>query len=261
MAEPAKVLILGGTGEAAALAARLAADPRLAVTTSLAGRTKAPATLPGAVRCGGFGGAEGLASHLEAERVDLLIDATHPFAAQISEHAAEACVATGTPRLQLVRPAWQPREGDDWRHAASLESAAALLDGLGQRIFLTIGRQELAPFAGLRQHWFMVRMIDPPETPPPLDRFELLLARGPFDEAEEVALLQRHGIEALVAKNSGGAATYAKIAAARTLALPVVMVARPPAPPGEQVADVEAALAWIEARIASHPATASLQAG
>lgn len=250
MAEPTHVLILGGTGEAAALAARLAEDPRLAVTTSLAGRTRAPAALAGAVRIGGFGGPEGLAAHIARERVAMVVDATHPFAAVISENAAQACKHSGTPRLQLVRPAWQAQPDDDWRVVATLEEATELLPSLGQRIFLTIGRQEVGAFEDLTEHWFLVRMIEPPETPLPLAQHQLLLGRGPFDETAEMALLRTHEIDALVAKNSGGEATYAKIAAARTLGLPVVMIARPEPPAGAQVTRIEDALAWIETRLA-----------
>ncbi len=254
MAEPARLLILGGTTEAAALAARLDGDPRLAVTSSLAGRTQKPAALPGAVRVGGFGGPEGLEAHLAQQGISVVIDATHPFAATISEHAALACKRRGVPRLQLVRPAWQPQPGDDWREVATLEEAAALLPGLGRRVFLTIGRQEVGAFEALGEHWFLVRMIDAPAQPLPLARCELLLERGPFDRAAETALLRRHRIDALVAKNSGGAATYAKIAAARALGLPVVMVRRPEAPPGPQAPDVEQALAWLEAHLAERAA-------
>lgn len=251
MAEPRPLLILGGTAEAAALAARLDEDPRLAVTTSLAGRTKRPAQLAGAVRVGGFGGPAGLAAHLHRESISLLVDATHPFAATISENAALACARGGVPRLQLVRPAWRAQAGDDWSTVESLEAAAALLPALGQRVFLTIGRQELAAFEALAKLWFLVRMIERPETPLPLARHELLLGRGPFGLEDEVALLRHHRIEAMVAKNSGGEATYAKIAAARQLGLPVVMIARPAAPAGPQVGSVEAAVAWVESQLAA----------
>ena len=254
MAEPARLLILGGTTEAAALAVRLDGDPRLAVTSSLAGRTQKPAALPGAVRIGGFGGLEGLEAHLAQQGIGFVIDATHPFAATISRHAALACKRRGVPRLQLVRPAWQPRSGDDWREVATLEDAAALLPDLGRRVFLTIGRQEVGAFAGLTDLWFLARMIDAPEQPLPLAQSTLLLERGPFDEASETALLRRHRIDALVAKNSGGAATYAKIAAARALGLPVLMVSRPEAPPGPQAPDVEQAVDWLEAHLAERAA-------
>jgi precorrin-6A/cobalt-precorrin-6A reductase len=250
MAEPTRVLILGGTAEAAALARALAEDARVAATTSLAGRTRAPAELPGAVRRGGFGGTRALADYLEARAVDLLVDATHPFAARISRNAAQACAAAGVPRLVLTRAPWTVRDGDRWIPVPDTEAAATALPGLGTRVFLTIGRQELAAFAGLDAVWFLVRLVEPPEGPIPLDEYHLVLGRGPFSLEREAALLREHGIEVVASKNSGGAGTYAKIEAARALGLPVVMVERPALPEGETVESVAAALAWIEPRLA-----------
>ncbi len=251
---PKRVLILGGTAEAAALARALAEDARVAATTSLAGRTRAPGELPGAVRRGGFGGAQALAGYLKSHGVDLLVDATHPFAARIGRNAAQACAAAGVPRLVLSRPPWTAREGDRWIPVPDAQAAAAALPGLGPglgaRVFLTIGRQELAAFTGLTDIWFMVRLVETPEEPIPLEDFHLVLGRGPFSLAQETALLRAHGIEAVVSKNSGGPGTYAKIEAARALGLPVVMVARPALPAGETVESVAAALAWIERRLA-----------
>ncbi len=246
---PKRVLILGGTAEAAALARALAEEPRVAATTSLAGRTRAPAELPGAVRRGGFGGAQALADYLEAQEVDLLVDATHPFAARISRNAAQACAAAGVPRLVLTRPPWTAREGDRWTPVPDAQAAAAALPGLGARVFLTIGRQELAAFAALDAVWFLVRLVEPPEDPIPLEDFRLVLGRGPFSLAQETALLREHGIEAVVSKNSGGSGTYAKIEAARARGLPVVMVERPVLTESETVESVAGALAWIERRL------------
>ncbi len=250
MAEPAKVLILGGTAEAAALARALAEDARVAVTTSLAGRTRAPAELPGAVRRGGFGDAVALADYLKRHGIDLLVDATHPFAARISRNAAQACAAAGVPRLVLARAPWTAREGDRWVPVPDAEAAAGELPGRGRRVFLTIGRQELAAFTGLDAVWFLVRLVEPPEDPIPLEDYHLVLGRGPFSLAQETALLREHAVEALVSKNSGGPSTYAKIEAARALGLPVVMVERPALPDGETVESVAATLAWIEPRLA-----------
>ena len=255
-ADRAKVLILGGTAEAAALAQRLDTDPRMSVTTSLAGRTRDPAPLAGEVRIGGFGGPEGLGAYLRRHGTRLLIDATHPFAEQITQHAAEACEATGVARLRLVRPPWERREGDDWREAADLPAAVGLVATLGRRVFLTIGRQELSAFAGLTGHHFLVRTIDPPEAPSPLRDCQVVLGRGPFAEDDEAALLQRHRIDLLVAKNSGGLATYGKIAAARRLGLPVVMIERPVEPPSKSVATLGAALIWADAWLAAPRNTA-----
>ena len=240
-----RVLILGGTGEAAQLAARAATLPGVEVITSLAGRTRQPVTPSGRVRIGGFGGDAGLADYMRAQRIDLLIDATHPFAALISFNAATAARACGLPHLLLLRPAWEPVAGDCWIAVESIAAAVSILPSLAQRVFLTIGRQDLAAFAPLTALWFLMRMIDPPTPDTPVPPGTLVLDRGPFTLEDERELLQAYAIEAIVSKNSGGDATYAKMIAARELALPVVMVQRPAIPEGEQVTDVEAALAWL----------------
>lgn len=251
MAEPRRrLLILGGTGEAAALARRVDAEmgTQIAVITSLAGRLPGRPDLPGEIRSGGFGGAEGLAAYLRAARIDLLIDATHPFAAVISQAAAEACAAQAVPRLLLVRPAWTPQPGDDWHAVASLEEAAGLLPGLARRVFLATGPGAAAAFAPLAEIWFLLRLFAPPSAPLPLARCATIIARPPFTLEGEAALLARHRIEALVCKNSGGP-TEAKLAAARAAALPVVILRRPPLPAGEQAADPAAALAWLRQQL------------
>jgi len=241
------VLLLGGTAEARRLAAALAADPSLRVTSSLAGRVAQPLLPPGEVRVGGFGGADGLARWLTEQRVDALVDATHPFAGRISGSAAEAAAATGVPLLALRRPGWLPGPGDRWLSAGSLAEAAALLPGLGHRVFLTTGRLGLPAFTGVPGLFLLCRSVEPPEPPLP-PQVEVLLDRGPFTLEGERELLRAHRIEVLVTKDSGGAATAAKLTAARELGLPVVVVRRPPAPPGVAVVpDVAAALAWLGA--------------
>ncbi len=242
-----RVLILGGTSDATELAAQVSQFLAIEVISSLAGRTRAPALPQGQVRVGGFGGVEGLVAYLQAEQIDCLIDATHPFAAQITWHAATAAQHCQIPFLMLHRPAWQPVSGDRWIEVASHEAAAAILPQLAQRIFLTIGRQELAAFAHLSDLWFLMRMIDPPQ--PPIPPGELLLERGPFTLAHEQALLQQYRIEAIVSKNSGGDATYAKIQAAREAGLPVVMVQRPALPAGDRTTTVEEAIDWVRERV------------
>jgi precorrin-6A/cobalt-precorrin-6A reductase len=239
-----RVLILAGTGEAAALAEACARQDGLEVISSLAGRTAAPRALPGEVRVGGFGGVAGLEQLLRARAVDRLVDASHPFAVQISSHAAAACRAAGVPRLRLLRPPWPKQAGDRWHEVDTLAAAAALLPQLGQRAFLTVGHKELAVFAGLERVWFLVRTIEPPAGVP-LKRALCLQARGPFALENELALLRRHRIDVLVTKASGGAATSAKLAAARSLGLPVIMVRRPPPPDGPVVSSVAAALDWL----------------
>lgn len=247
------LLILGGTAEAAALAAAAVArfGDRLVVTTSLAGRTEHPAPLPGRVRIGGFGGAEGLAAYLRAEAIALVIDATHPFAAQISAEARQACAEAGVPLLLLERPPWKRHPLDRWIEVADVAGAAGVLPRLGRRVWLTIGRRELGAFAGLGEHHFLVRLVDPPAAPLPLKSCEVLLGRGPFNLAEERRILERHAIEVLVAKASGGGATEAKLVAARERDLPVVMVRRPVKQAGERVDSVGAALDWLSARLAT----------
>ncbi|HIP77845.1 MAG TPA: cobalt-precorrin-6A reductase, partial [Kiloniellaceae bacterium] len=194
---------------------------------------------------GGFGGVEALVRYLDDERIDLLVDATHPFAARISANAEAACRKSGTPRLVVQREAWQPVEGDRWIRVPDAEAAAESLSGLARRVFLTVGRQELAPFEPLKDIWFLVRMIDPPRQALPLAQSQVVLGRGPFEESGERRLFQDHGIEALVTKNSGGAATYAKVAVARRLGLPVVMIDRPAGLPGETAETLEQARTWI----------------
>lgn len=249
------VLILGGTTEARRLAELLAADalPGLRVTNSLAGRVAAPRLPPGAVRVGGFGGADGLAGWLREHGADLVIDATHPFAATISHNAARAAATAHVPLLALRRPGWVPVEGDRWHEAGTLEEAAALLPGLGRRVFLTTGRTGLAAFADLRGLWFLLRSVDAPGSPHPA-RMETLLDRGPFTLDGEREVLRRHRVDVVVTKDSGGAAAAPKLTAAREAGLPVVVVRRPPVPAGVRVvAGPAQALRWVREAHARRP--------
>ena len=241
-----KLLILGGSGEAAALARALDGDARLDVTVSLAGRTAEPTRLPGAIRSGGFGGAEGLARYLRDEGIDALIDATHPFAGEMKRNAIDATQATGIMFLAVRRPAWTPGNGDRWVNVKSLEDAATALGDEPKRVFLTTGRMELAPFKHAAQHFYLLRSVDAPapEDLPP--RAALITARGPFKLADERMLLAEHRVDVLVTKNAGGAGAVAKLEAARTLGLPVIMVERPVLPEAPSVETVEEALAWLE---------------
>ena len=247
-----RLLILGGTAEAAALAdaVHAGAGDSLTMITSLAGRTRSPKRPTGAVRRGGFGGTKGLEAYLRGEQIDLVVDATHPFAAAISAHARVACDRAGAARLMLLRPAWQRQKGDRWFEAADMGHARDLVPSLGQRAFLTVGAGELAHFGGLPDVWFLVRLIDAPSVPPPLAKYDLILGRGPFRVADERALMKRRRIDVIVTKQSGGSATEAKLAAARALDLPVLMVSRPPPEPGPTAASVAEALSWIEDRLA-----------
>ncbi|MCA1405912.1 cobalt-precorrin-6A reductase [Ensifer sp. IC3342] len=221
-----RILILGGTTEARQLADRLAADPRYDAAISLAGRTADPRPQPLPTRVGGFGGAEGLAAFLKAENVALLIDATHPFAARISHNAAAAAEATGTPIFALRRPAWELERGDRWTRVESVPEAVSALGGAPRRVFLAIGRQETFHFEKAPQHKYVVRSVDPVTPPLALPDVTAILACGPFAEADEIDLFEEHDIDIVVAKNSGGTATYGKIAAARKLGIEVIMVER-----------------------------------
>jgi precorrin-6A/cobalt-precorrin-6A reductase len=244
--KPTKLLILGGSGEAADLARALAGDARYDVTLSLAGRTSEPVALPGRLRTGGFGGAGGLARVLAEERFDLVIDATHPFAVQMKANAIQAARAAGVPLLAIRRPAWVPRDGDRWIMVESIEAAADAIGEKPRRVFLTTGRMEIAPFRQAPQHFYIVRSVEAPapeELPP---RAELITARGPFNLEDERALLETQKIEVIVTKNSGGAGAEAKLEAARSLSLPVIMVTRPDLPEAPSVETVADALAWLE---------------
>ena len=237
-----RVLILGGTGEARQLAARLAADQRLDVISSLAGRVADPVRPAGRVRIGGFGGPAGLAAWLAAERIGAVIDATHPFAAGITASAVTAAGQAGLPLLVLRRPGWQAGPGDDWRRVPSMAAAAAALPG--DRVFLTTGRDSLAAFAADERRWFLVRSVEAPAPPAP-PRMLVVLERGPFSEEGELALMRTHAIDVLVSRDSGGPQTAAKLTAARRLGIPVVMVDRPPAATAPTVTTAEAAAEWL----------------
>ena len=236
-------LILGGTTEANQLAAALS-EAGLPAILSYAGRTERPRPQPVPTRTGGFGGAECLAAFLRKRGIGRVIDATHPFAARISGNAVIACAATGIPLLALERLAWRPRPGDRWITVPDLPAAAALLSGPPQRVFLAIGRQHLAAFAGQPQHHYLLRLVDPPEGPLPLPDCAVEIARGPFDTAGDRALMQQHGITLIVAKNAGGSGAEAKLSAARDLSLPVILIDRPAIPARPVTASVAEALDW-----------------
>ncbi|MTW21227.1 cobalt-precorrin-6A reductase [Allochromatium palmeri] len=246
---PANLLILGGTTEAYELAERLAGHEDWHVINSLAGRTANPRRPAGETRIGGFGGVAGLARYLDARAIRAVIDVTHPFAAQMGWNAAEACQLAGVPLLRLERPAWMPEPGDRWASVATWEAAAeALRQGGARRVLLAVGRQELAPFAGIDGLWFLIRLVTPPDPEPPFRHVEWLYSRGPFVLDDERALLDTWAIDTLVCKNSGGEATSAKLVAARERGIRVVMLQRPVRPAEvATTATVAATLAWLDA--------------
>lgn len=234
--------MLGGTTEASALARRLAAEGVDAVF-SYAGRTAAPVAQPLAQRIGGFGGVEGLVDYLTREGITHVVDATHPFAAGMTHNAVAACTATSTPLLALERAAWVAEAGDNWTHVPDTAAAAAALPDTPARVFLAIGKQTLAAFAG-QNHHYLLRLVDPPETRP-LPDCTVILDRGPFTVANDLALLTAHKITHVVAKNAGGTGAAAKLIAARQLGLPVILIDRPAVPARRVVANVDQVMDWL----------------
>lgn len=241
-----RVLILGGTTEATKLCELIASRSSLSTTLSLAGRTANPMPQPVPTRMGGFGGAEGLARYLTEQKIDILIDASHPFAEQISANAAVAASNANVSLLVLTRAAWAKVEGDQWTEVDDLEAAALAIGEAPRRVMLTSGRLGLAAFEAAPQHDYLIRTIDPPERLS-LPHARIVLDRGPFSESAERMLMLDGKIEILVTKNSGGTATYGKIAAARSLGLPVVIVRPPARPEGVLLHDPQEVLRVIEA--------------
>jgi precorrin-6A/cobalt-precorrin-6A reductase len=240
------VLILGGTAEARTLAAALDDRAGVRVVSTLAGRIAEPRLPRGEVRVGGFGGPDGLAAYIRQEGVETVIDATHPFAERMSWSAFAACDQTHTALLRLERPPFERDAAIDWHEAASLEDAAALLPAAGRRVFLTTGRQGLGAFADVRDAFFLVRCVEAPDPAALPPDHELLLDRGPFTVAGELGLIDRHALDVLVTKDSGGELTQAKLTAARDRGLPVIVVARPSRPDTETVETAAQALAWLD---------------
>ncbi len=198
-----------------------------------------------AVRVGGFGGVAGLVEWLQVKRVSHLVDATHPFAAQMSAHAVAAAAQAGVPHLALTRPAWAAETADRWTRVADIPAAVAALAGGPRRVMLALGRMHVDAFAAMPQHRYLLRFVDPPRTAIALPGHRLVVDRGPFTVEGDLALLRREAIELLVCKNAGGSGAQAKLIAARTLGLPVVMIDRPPLPDRVEVHDVAAVLHWI----------------
>ncbi|WP_299419240.1 cobalt-precorrin-6A reductase [uncultured Shimia sp.] len=239
-----KLLLLGGTTEASLLARTLAAHGVEAVF-SYAGRVASPKAQPLPTRVGGFGGVAGLVQYLQEHNITHVVDATHPFAAQMSWNAFEACRQVGTDLVALTRPAWQAQAGDHWRHVADIDGAVDALAGEAKRVLLALGKLNVPAFAAQPQHHFVLRLVDQPEVTPELPHHTVVVARGPFDVAGDRALMREHGIEVVVCKNAGGVGAEAKLTAARDLGLPVIMIDRPALPPRDDVATAEAVLDWL----------------
>ena len=244
-----RVLLLGGTTEASLLA-RALVDAGIDAVLSYAGRTAAPVAQPVPVRTGGFGGAEGLADYLVAEGITHVVDATHPFAAQISRNAIAACAASVVPLAVQERPQWQAEPGDDWHHVPDVQAAVQALPDRPARVFLAIGKQTLSPFAARPQHHYLLRLVDAPDAPLPLPDAAAVIARGPFAVEGDLALLRDHRITHIVAKNAGGSGAGAKLIAARRLRLPVILIDRPALPPRQVFGSVPEVMRWL-----AHPVT------
>lgn len=236
--------MLGGTTEATALCQALSAAG-LRGMISFAGRVARPVRQPLPQRIGGFGGVAGLAAYLRAEAITHVIDATHPFAAQMSRNAVEACAQTQVPLVALTRAPWSARTGDRWTAVPDIVGSVAALDRPPARVMLAIGRMNLPAFAPHPQHFYLLRLVDPPQTPPPLPDHHIVVDRGPFTTADDLALMKAHRIDLIVSKNAGGQGAYAKIIAARELGVPVIMIDRPHLPARHELHDTRAVLDWI----------------
>ncbi|WP_282119912.1 cobalt-precorrin-6A reductase [Ruegeria atlantica] len=237
------LLILGGTTEANALVKTLA-DQGIPATYSYAGRVDNPRPQPLPVRVGGFGGVEGLTRYLTDHAITHVVDATHPFAAQMSTNAISACREAGVPLVALTRPAWRAHDEDRWQHVSDIGAAVTALSGPKRRVFLAVGRLHLEDFAAQPQHHFLLRLVDEPDALP-LPDCEAIVSRGPFTEAGDRALMLQHGIELVVSKNSGGNGARAKLDAARALGVPVLMIDRPTLPQRTELSNVTQVLDWL----------------
>ena len=246
------LLILGGTIEATALCQRVH-DLGLRATVSFAGRVERPARHPVPRRIGGFGGVDGLTAYLRDHKITHMIDATHPFAAQMSRNAIAGCAAAGVPLVALTRAPWVAQPGDQWRLVDDIAGAVTALDGPARRVMLAVGRMHLPEFAPNPQHFYLLRLVDAPETPPDFPDHHVLVSRGPFTGQADLALMQQHRIDLVVSKNAGGTGAYAKIEAARALGLPVIMIDRPALPPRAERYDPDSVLDWV--RETSHATT------
>jgi len=240
-----RILLLGGTTEASALAGMLAGRDEFKATLSLAGRTANPSPAPIPTRTGGFGGQAGLIDYINREQIDVMVDATHPFAAQMSRNAVAAGTAIGCALIAIERPAWKAVPGDSWRRVPDVGAAIAAVGAAPRRVLMAIGRQQLAMLKAAPHHHYVIRVIDPPESPPDVPDFKLIQARGPFTVEGEKELFRREKIDVLVTKNSGGVATSAKLEAARLLGIPVIMVERPEVPSRATVASAAEAIAFL----------------
>lgn len=236
--------MLGGTTEATALCRRMA-EVGVAGTISFAGRVARPVRQPLPQRVGGFGGVAGLVDYLRTQGITHVVDATHPFAAQMSANAVDACAEADVPLIALTRAPWLAQAGDDWTHVPDIAGAVAALDRPAMRVMLAVGRMHLAEFAPNPQQFYLLRLVDPPKDALPFPECHVVVDRGPFTEAGDLALMRDHRIDLVVSKNAGGTGASAKLAAARALGLPVIMIDRPALPPRREAHEVDEVLDWV----------------
>jgi precorrin-6A/cobalt-precorrin-6A reductase len=239
-----RALILGGTSDANLLADAIK-HAGVDAVYSYAGRTQSPVTQSLPVRTGGFGGVSGLTEYIAREGITHVIDATHPFAAEMSRHAVDACVTSKIPLIALERAPWRRAPGDRWIDVDHINAAVEALPEARANVFLAIGRLHLAPFAAKPQHTYTLRFVDPPEGALPLPDSEIIVSRGPFTVQGEIELMRSRNIAWVVARNSGGDGARAKIDAAREIGLPVVMIARPVLPERRRTESIAEVLAWL----------------
>lgn len=214
---------------------------------SYAGRVATPKAQPMPTRVGGFGGVDGLVQYLQEHSITHVVDATHPFAAQMSWNAFHACAQADVALCALTRPTWVAQDGDKWTHVQDIDGAVSALSGEAKHVFLALGKQNVPAFLAQPQHHYILRLVDDPDVRPVLPNHTIVVSRGPFDAAGELALMRDHGVEVVVCKNSGGVGAEAKLSVARKLGIPVVMIDRAPLPPRHELATVNAVLQWLVA--------------
>lgn len=202
-----------------------------------------PQDLP--LRVGGFGGAAGLTHYIRENAITHMVDATHPFAAQMSANAIYAAAQTGVPLIALTRAPWQAETGDHWMHVPDIAAAVSVLEGAARRVMLAVGRMHLPAFAANPQHFYLLRLVDPPDAPLGFPQAHVVVDRGPFTFEGDQALLEAHGIDLLVSKNAGGAGASAKILAARALGLPVLMIDRPAIEARPEAHSIDEVMHWL----------------
>lgn len=241
-----KILLLGGTTEAREISEVLAKCANSEAVMSLAGATSIPGAYPLPLRIGGFGGAEGLSRYLVENQIDLLVNATHPYANRMWQNAIDAARQAGVPLVIFHRPEWAPTAADRWSYARDVDAVVSKLRRVRARnVFLPLGRKELIKFEAVPKHRYLIRAIETFDPPLDLPHVTYVKARPPFDKVAEIALMKRHKIDLMVVKNSGGSASYAKMIAARELGIDTMVIRRPYMPGVQHCRNVAETLAAV----------------